>query len=76
MNEMAQGRPPPAQTHHPTCLAVVLPLGDRVEGLATAPAALFLLVTPGLRGPFPGLKLWGQMVAVNFSAHGGQLCDT
>lgn len=48
---------PLVHTHHPTQLAVVLSLGDGVEGLTTAPAALFLLVTPGLRGLSPGLKL-------------------
>lgn len=54
---IAQGQPPPTQTHHPTQLAVVLPLGDGVEGLTAAPAALFFLVTFGLRGPSPRLKL-------------------
>lgn len=55
--QIAQGKPPPAQTHRPTQLAVVLPLGDGVEGVTAAPAALFFLVTLGLRGPSPGLKL-------------------
>lgn len=54
---IAQGQPPPAQTHRPTQLAVVLPLGDGVEGLTAAPATLFFLVTLRLRGPSPGLKL-------------------
>lgn len=49
--------PPPVPTHCPTQLAVVLPLGDGVEGLTAAPAALFLLVAPGLRGPSSGLEL-------------------
>lgn len=41
----------------PTQLAVVFPFGDGVEGLTTAAAALLLLVTSGLRGPSPGLRL-------------------
>ena len=51
------GRPPPTWTHRPTQLAVVSPFGDGVEGLTTAAAALLLLVTSGLRGPSPGLRL-------------------
>ena len=46
-------------THRPTQLAMMLPFGDGVEGLAAAPAALLLFVTPGPRGCSPGLQLWG-----------------
>lgn len=48
---------PPAQTHRPARLAAVPPLGDGVEGVPAAAAALLVLVTSGLRGPSPGLEL-------------------
>ena len=72
----AQPPPPPAWTHSPAQLAVVLPLGDGVEGLAAAPAARLLLVTPGLRGRSPGLELQGANGCRQLPAQAdGQLCE-
>lgn len=72
---MLEGTPwgaAPAHTHRPTQLAPVLPLGDGVEGLTTACAALLLLVAPGLSGPSPGLELREASVQGQLGEHAGR----
>lgn len=62
---------PHCLAHRPTQLAVVPPLGDGVERLATALAALLLLVPPDLGGPPLGLKLWETHGTVSPSTRRG-----
>lgn len=52
----------------------MLPLGDGVEGLTTASAALLLFVTPGLTRPPPGLRLREASMQGPLREHMGSTC--